>query len=186
MTTRKGLQSLSSVDFLDMMDKRDLSLSAAIRSFLSPLEPPGVYPDLKASPNLKLDLADREKSKKMAAGWQMLSHLCVLRSPFAYNCRVVEQPLYQRNGICRNRYQLAAIYRDVTRLFQTAIFCPAQPLLCGDRQGREQEARSQWPLCKFQQKLRNDLSKTVSRKQKLDGPHDCGVLVFPLQQSMRT
>ncbi|MGE4410066.1 MAG: hypothetical protein AB7D33_05790 [Sphingobium sp.] len=44
-----------------MMAKRDPSLPAAIRSFLSALEPLGVYPDLKASLNLKLDLPDQEK-----------------------------------------------------------------------------------------------------------------------------
>ena len=58
---QKGPQSISSTDFWDMMAKRDPSLPAAIRSFLSVLEPLGVYPDLKASLNLKLDLADREK-----------------------------------------------------------------------------------------------------------------------------
>ena len=58
---QKGPQSISSADFWDMMAKRDPSLPAAIRSFLSVLEPLGVYPDLKASLNLKLDLADQEK-----------------------------------------------------------------------------------------------------------------------------
>lgn len=58
---QKGPQSISSADFWDMMAKRDPSLPAAIRSFLSALEPLGVYPDLKASLNLKLDLSDREK-----------------------------------------------------------------------------------------------------------------------------
>lgn len=43
------------------MAKRDPSLPATIRSFLSVLEPLGVYPDLKASLNLKLDLADQVK-----------------------------------------------------------------------------------------------------------------------------
>jgi len=58
---QKGPQSISSADFWDMMAKRDPSLPAAIRSFLSALEPLGVYPDLKASLNLKLDVSDREK-----------------------------------------------------------------------------------------------------------------------------
>jgi hypothetical protein len=58
---QKGPQSISSADFWDMMAKRDPSLPAAIRSFLSAIEPLGIYPDLKASLNLKLDLADREK-----------------------------------------------------------------------------------------------------------------------------
>ncbi|PAL22805.1 hypothetical protein [Sphingopyxis sp. GW247-27LB] len=58
---QKGPQSISSADFWDMMAKRDPALPAAIRSLLSALEPLGVYPDLKASLNLKLDLADQEK-----------------------------------------------------------------------------------------------------------------------------
>lgn len=58
---QKGPQSISSADFWDMIAKRDPSLPAAIQSFLSALEPLGIYPDLKASLNLKLDLADREK-----------------------------------------------------------------------------------------------------------------------------
>lgn len=58
---RKGPQSISSTDFWDIMAKRDPSLPAAIRSFLSALEPLGVYPDLKASLNLKLDLAEQDK-----------------------------------------------------------------------------------------------------------------------------
>lgn len=61
VTAQKGPQSISSTDFWDMMAKRDPSLPAAIQSFLSALEPLGVYPDLKASLNLKLDLADHDK-----------------------------------------------------------------------------------------------------------------------------
>src|SRR3546814_15448052 len=57
---QKGPQSISSADFWDMMAKRDTSLPAAIRSFLSALEPFGIYPDLKASLNPKLDLADQD------------------------------------------------------------------------------------------------------------------------------
>lgn len=60
-SAQKGPQSISSADFWDMMAKRDPSLPTAIRSFLSALEPLGVYPDLKASLNLKLDPADQEK-----------------------------------------------------------------------------------------------------------------------------
>lgn len=60
-SSQKGPQSISSTDFWDMMLKRDPSLPTSIRSFLTALEPLGVYPDLKASLNFKLDLADREK-----------------------------------------------------------------------------------------------------------------------------
>lgn len=59
--SQKGPQSISSADFWEIMAKRDPSLPASIRSFLMALEPLGVYPDLKASLNFKLDLADREK-----------------------------------------------------------------------------------------------------------------------------
>lgn len=58
---QRGAQSISSADFWDEMAKRDPSLPTAIQSFLSALEPLGVYPDLKASLNLKLDLADQDK-----------------------------------------------------------------------------------------------------------------------------
>ena len=58
---RKGPHSISSANFWDMMAERNPSLPTAIRSFLTALEPLGIYPDLKASLNLKLDLADREK-----------------------------------------------------------------------------------------------------------------------------
>ncbi|TPE63095.1 hypothetical protein FJQ54_04415 [Sandaracinobacter neustonicus] len=61
VAAQKGPQSISSADFWDMMAKRDPSLPGAIRSFLSALEPLGIYPDLKASLNLKLDLADQDK-----------------------------------------------------------------------------------------------------------------------------
>lgn len=58
---QKGPQSITSAEFWEMMAKRHPSLPDAIRSFLSALEPLGVYADLKASLNLKLDLEDREK-----------------------------------------------------------------------------------------------------------------------------
>lgn len=61
IAAQKGAQSISSADFWDEMAKRDPSLPAAIQSFLSVLEPLGVYPDLKASLNLKLNLADQDK-----------------------------------------------------------------------------------------------------------------------------
>lgn len=58
---QNGPQSISSGDFWEMMAKRDPALPSVIRSFLSALEPLGVYPDLRASLNLKRDLADRDK-----------------------------------------------------------------------------------------------------------------------------
>lgn len=61
VAAQKGAQSISSADFWEEMAKRDPSLPFALQSFLSALEPLGVYPDLKASLNLKLDLADHDK-----------------------------------------------------------------------------------------------------------------------------
>jgi len=61
VAAQRGAQSISSADFWDEMAKRDPGLPAAIQTFLSALEPLGVYPDLKASLNLKLDLADQDK-----------------------------------------------------------------------------------------------------------------------------
>ncbi len=58
---QSGPQSISMSDFWDKMALRASGLPAAIRSFLVALEPLGVYPDLKASLNIKVDLADREK-----------------------------------------------------------------------------------------------------------------------------
>lgn len=58
---QSGPQSISSSDFWEKMAERDPSLPSAIRSFLAALEPFGVYPDLKASLNIKADIADREK-----------------------------------------------------------------------------------------------------------------------------
>lgn len=54
-------QSISMQDFWEKMAQRDPGLPHAIRAFLDALEPLGVYPDLKASLNLKADLPDTEK-----------------------------------------------------------------------------------------------------------------------------
>ena len=54
-------QSISMGTFWDKMAERDPQLPQAIRAFLDALEPLGVYPDLKASLNIKADLADRDK-----------------------------------------------------------------------------------------------------------------------------
>jgi len=58
---QSGPQSISSADFWEKLAERDPALPAAVRSLLTALEPLGVYPDLKASLNLKVDLADRDK-----------------------------------------------------------------------------------------------------------------------------
>lgn len=54
-------QSISMGNFWEKMALRDPGLPAAIRSFLAALRPLGVYPDLMASLNIKVDLADQEK-----------------------------------------------------------------------------------------------------------------------------
>ncbi|TXL70889.1 hypothetical protein FHP25_32750 [Vineibacter terrae] len=59
---QRGPQTISLADFWEEMAKRAPTLPANIRSFLAALEPLGVYPDLKASLNIKADLADRERS----------------------------------------------------------------------------------------------------------------------------
>jgi len=56
-----GPQSISSADFWDNLAQRDPALPTAIRSFLTALEPLGIYPDLRASLNIKADLANRGK-----------------------------------------------------------------------------------------------------------------------------
>jgi hypothetical protein len=58
---QSGPQSISSADFWEKLAERDPALPGAVRSLLTALEPLGVYPDLKASLNLKVDLADRDK-----------------------------------------------------------------------------------------------------------------------------
>jgi hypothetical protein len=54
-------QSLTEAMFYETLAKKDPALPPAIRAFLASVEPLGVYPDLKASLNLKVDLADAPK-----------------------------------------------------------------------------------------------------------------------------
>lgn len=49
-------QSISMADFMALMKARDPNLPAAIYAFLEALKPLGVYPELKATLNLKVDL----------------------------------------------------------------------------------------------------------------------------------
>jgi hypothetical protein len=58
---RTQAQSISMGDFWEKMALRDPGLPVAIRSFLTALEPFGVYPELKASLNIKVELADQDK-----------------------------------------------------------------------------------------------------------------------------
>lgn len=51
-------RTLSETMFHEEITKRDPSLPAALRAFLREVEPLGIYPELKASLNLKVDLAD--------------------------------------------------------------------------------------------------------------------------------
>jgi hypothetical protein len=58
---QKRAQSMSETMFFDELAKIGPDLPAAIRSFLARAEPLGVYADLKASLNLKVDLADTSR-----------------------------------------------------------------------------------------------------------------------------
>lgn len=54
-------QSISSSEFWEKLAQRGPALPAQVQSLLTALEPLGIYPDLKASLNLKADLPDRDK-----------------------------------------------------------------------------------------------------------------------------
>jgi len=54
-------QSITMQDFWEAMAARNPDLPRSIRSFLDALEPLGIYPDLKASLNIKADLPERTK-----------------------------------------------------------------------------------------------------------------------------
>lgn len=55
-------QSLSQESFFDLMAERSPGLPDAIRSFLARVEPLGVYPDQRASLNIKADLPELTRS----------------------------------------------------------------------------------------------------------------------------
>lgn len=57
----KKAHSLSEEMFFEELAKKDPKLPKAIRDFLKLVEPLGVYPDLKASLNLKVDLPEMSK-----------------------------------------------------------------------------------------------------------------------------
>lgn len=54
-------QSITMSDFWAKMAEREPGLPHAIQAFLDDLDPLGVYPDLKASLNIKVDLPERDK-----------------------------------------------------------------------------------------------------------------------------
>lgn len=56
-----GPQSITSSDFWETIAERNPALPALIRDLLAVLDPLGVYPDLKASLSLKVDLPERSK-----------------------------------------------------------------------------------------------------------------------------
>jgi hypothetical protein len=58
---QKPAETLSEAMFFEGLAKIEPGLPAALRAFLARLEPLGVYPDLKAAMNLKVDLPDRPK-----------------------------------------------------------------------------------------------------------------------------
>jgi hypothetical protein len=53
-------ESISSAEFWEKIAQYDPALPGHVRSFLAALEPLGVYPDFKASLNIKADVPDRE------------------------------------------------------------------------------------------------------------------------------
>lgn len=59
--TKQRAHSISMSDFLERMAERDRSLPASINALLDALEPIGVYPELKASLNLKVDVPDLDR-----------------------------------------------------------------------------------------------------------------------------
>ncbi|THF54385.1 PDDEXK family nuclease [Ollibium composti] len=58
-TLQSGPQSISSADFWEKMAERDPALPNAIRRFTEALKPLGVYTELRAGLNLKVDMADQ-------------------------------------------------------------------------------------------------------------------------------
>lgn len=60
--TKSRPQSISMTDFMDLMAARDSDLPKAINTLLDALEPYGVYPELKASLNLKCDVPELNRS----------------------------------------------------------------------------------------------------------------------------
>lgn len=59
--TSQRAHSISMGDFLERMSQRNRSLPASINALLDALEPLGVYPELKASLNLKVDVPDLDR-----------------------------------------------------------------------------------------------------------------------------
>lgn len=58
---RSRAQSISMSDFMGIMAERNPDLPRAVNALLDALEPLGIYPELKASLNLKLDVPDLER-----------------------------------------------------------------------------------------------------------------------------
>lgn len=61
----KKAASLSEAMFYEEVAKHDPALPSAIRAFLAMVEPLGVYPDLKASLNLKVDLPEASRATNL-------------------------------------------------------------------------------------------------------------------------
>jgi hypothetical protein len=70
-------QSISEAMFYEEIARRDPALPQAIKAFLAEVEPLGVYADLKASLNLKIDLGDAPRSHNLgyiAKNGQLWTH----------------------------------------------------------------------------------------------------------------
>jgi len=60
--TKPRAQSISMKDFMEILATRDPQLPKAINALLDALEPYGVYPDLKASLNLKVEIPELSRA----------------------------------------------------------------------------------------------------------------------------
>jgi hypothetical protein len=59
--TRATPQTITSADFWDKLAEQDPTLPSIVRSFLAVLEPLGIFPEIRGSLNIKVDLPNREK-----------------------------------------------------------------------------------------------------------------------------
>lgn len=90
-------ESISEAMFFEVLAKIDPDLPTALRAFLAMLEPLGVYPDLKASLNLKVDLPYASRPTNfgyISKNAQIWTHPLVSTAPraiaLAYNQRLAD------------------------------------------------------------------------------------------------
>lgn len=56
-----GAQTITSADYWETLAQQDPALPSIIRSFLTDLEPLGIYPEIRGSLNIKAELSNRQK-----------------------------------------------------------------------------------------------------------------------------